>query len=103
MSHRPLVLIAVVSLFACAKAAEPSAASAKLTATSAPSSPRQAAQDPHAGFSQLSVDEVADLLAKHEARAVDANGPETRQQYGTLPGAVLLSNYAAFQTSELPS
>ncbi|HVZ33416.1 MAG TPA: rhodanese-like domain-containing protein [Polyangiaceae bacterium] len=103
MSHRPLVLIAVVSLFACAKAEEPSKASAKLTATAAPSAAPQTARDPHAGLPQLSVDEVADLLAKHQARAVDANGAETRQQYGTLPGAVLLSNYATFETSELPS
>jgi rhodanese-related sulfurtransferase len=52
---------------------------------------------------QLSVDEVASLLATHAVRAVDANGPETRQEYGTLPGAVLLSNYRTFDTSELPA
>jgi len=49
------------------------------------------------------VDEVASLLATHKARAVDANGAETRQQYGTLPGAVLLSNFQTFATSELPA
>lgn len=102
MPSRTLALFAIVSLFACVKAtpqpsesAEPSGAATETLAL--------AATDLHAGLPQLNVDEVASLLAAHEARAVDANAAETRQQYGTLPGAVLLSNYRTFDTSELPA
>jgi len=101
MSNRALALFAVASLVACAKTAPQPSENAK------PSTSTQTlalvASDPHAGLPQLSVDEVASLLATHEARAVDANGAETRQQYGTLPGAVLLSNFQTFDTSELPA
>ena len=37
------------------------------------------------------------------ATVVDANGSETRQQYGVIPGAVLLTNHREFALSELPA
>lgn len=107
MSNRSLALFAVVSVFACAKAEPQPSESAKSsvasTETLATQTSALAAADPHAGLPQLNVDEVASLLAAHAARAVDANGAETRKQYGTLPGALLLSNYQTFDTSELPA
>src|SRR3954447_16381784 len=102
MSNRALALFAVASLFACAKTAPQPSENAKSSAASTQTL-ALAAPDPHAGLPQLSVDEVASLLATRTARAVDANGAETRQQYGTLPGAVLLSNFQTFDTSELPA
>jgi rhodanese-related sulfurtransferase len=48
------------------------------------------------------VDEVSGLIEAKAARAVDANGADTRKQYGTVPGAVLLSNARTFDASELP-
>ena len=40
----------------------------------------------------VSVDQVDELIAKHEAQAVDANGVETRKKMGVVPGAILLSD-----------
>jgi len=51
----------------------------------------------------VSVDQVATLLETKKAQAVDANGVDTRKEMGTLPGAVLLTNYRSFDLSELPA
>jgi rhodanese-related sulfurtransferase len=52
---------------------------------------------------ELSVAEVATALREKRATVVDANGPETRQQYGVVPGAVLLSDHRNYALTELPS
>jgi rhodanese-related sulfurtransferase len=57
--------------------------------------------DSHAA--QLTVDDVAKLTASKELTAVDANGPETRAKYGTVPGAVLLSGHDYVPAKELPA
>ncbi len=51
----------------------------------------------------IGVDEVSTLLAAKQAVAIDANGDDTRQKFGTVPGAVLLSNARTFDVSELPA
>jgi rhodanese-related sulfurtransferase len=52
----------------------------------------------------LSVSEVAALRAKGAAVAVDANGTSTREKYGVIPGALLLSSQAeAAIDEELPA
>ncbi len=51
---------------------------------------------------EISIDELDRKLAAGECQAVDANGNITRQRLGTIPGAVLLSDYEAFSLSELP-
>ena len=51
---------------------------------------------------ELGVGEVATALKERRAIAVDANGAETRQKYGVVPGAVLLSDHQSFALSELP-
>jgi rhodanese-related sulfurtransferase len=56
-----------------------------------------------AAVPELSVDELDRKLAAGECQAVDANGDITRQRLGTIPGAVLLSDYEAFALSELPA
>jgi rhodanese-related sulfurtransferase len=53
--------------------------------------------------SEVSVDALASKLDGGGCQAVDANGPGTRKRLGTIPGAVLLSDYEAFSLSELPS
>lgn len=58
--------------------------------------------DSHDRFAKLAVDEVDRLLNEKKAVAVDANNDETRQELGTLPGALLLSNARQFEMSELP-
>lgn len=50
---------------------------------------------------QLSVPEAKDLRDKKAATFVDANGTETRTKQGVIPGAVLLTSYAAFDAKEL--
>jgi rhodanese-related sulfurtransferase len=52
---------------------------------------------------ELTVDELDRQLASGACQAVDANGDMTRQRMGTIPGAVLLSDYEAFALSELPT
>ncbi len=48
------------------------------------------------------VTEVADWVQHHAATVLDANGPETRQAMGVVPGAVLLSSSRDYALSELP-
>lgn len=51
----------------------------------------------------ITVDEVDQKLAAGQVIPVDANGEGTRKKMGTLPGAVLLTDYETFSVSELPS
>ncbi len=48
------------------------------------------------------VTEVADWVQHHTATVLDANGPDTRQAMGVVPGALLLSNSHDYSLSELP-
>ncbi len=60
--------------------------------------------DAHAKFTQFDVEQVADLLATKSATAVDANSASTREEYGVIPGAVLLSTYGEYDVAkELPA
>ena len=52
---------------------------------------------------ELTVAEVASALREKRATVLDANGPETRQQFGVVPGAVLLSDHRNYALTELPS
>lgn len=51
---------------------------------------------------ELSVPAVAELLKAKAGVVVDANDAQTRKEYGTVPGAVLLSDHRSFAFSELP-
>lgn len=50
----------------------------------------------------VSVPEVARFVQDNSAVIYDANGAETRQKYGVVPGAVLLANHKEYPLSELP-
>jgi rhodanese-related sulfurtransferase len=56
-----------------------------------------------APIKELSVPEVAGLVQAKTATVVDANGAETRQKMGVVPGAVLLTNSHDYALSELPA
>lgn len=71
------------------------------TACDKPAEPTQAA-DAHAAFTDLSPDEMQKLVDTKTCVPVDANGASTREKYGVVPGAVLLSG-ADFKTDELPA
>jgi len=50
----------------------------------------------------LGVPEVAELVQRRAATVVDANGTDTRQSMGVVPGALLLSSSHEYALSELP-
>jgi rhodanese-related sulfurtransferase len=50
----------------------------------------------------VSVPEVAHFVEEKSAVIYDANGAETRQKYGVVPGAILLTNHKDYPLSELP-
>jgi rhodanese-related sulfurtransferase len=65
--------------------------------------PPAAAEARATAIKQASVDEVAKYVKDRTATIVDANGSETRQQYGVIPGAVLLTSHRDYAMSELPA
>jgi rhodanese-related sulfurtransferase len=89
MSKSSVVAFAVVSLVLGCNS-RPSAPKA----TEAPASAEQ--------LSELSVPQVASALKEKRAVLVDANNHETRQRYGVVPGAVLLTDHRSFALTELP-
>jgi len=109
MNARLLISLATLSLstLACDQPKEepapaPSAAPEAKAAKEAPKDADEPkAADPHAEFANLAAEEVETLLAKKGCVPVDANGAETREKYGIVPGAVLLSG-ADYEAKELP-
>jgi rhodanese-related sulfurtransferase len=57
----------------------------------------------HRDVPTISIEELEARLAKGDCRAVDANGTPTRQRFGVIPGAVLLSDSETFLPRELPA
>jgi len=57
------------------------------------------------GVATLEVSELAALLKTDPTvRVYDANNASTREKYGVIPGAILLSDYAEYDvSSELPA
>lgn len=55
-----------------------------------------------ASMATISVGDAAAAINAGQAQAVDANNDDTREEWGTLPGAVLLSSYDDFERGELP-
>ncbi len=53
------------------------------------------------GLQEVSVDELAAMIAEGTATPCDANGQMTRERFGTIPGAVLLTSYSDFDVAEL--
>ena len=52
---------------------------------------------------ELKIAEVDQLLKDKSGRVVDANGAETRREYGVIPGAILLTDHKNYPVSELPA
>lgn len=51
---------------------------------------------------ELTIAEVAELSKAKAATVLDVNGAQTRQKYGVIPGAKLLTS-VNFKTAELPT
>ena len=99
--------VTVAALFALALGAckddAPAPADTKSAAdTPAKAAPQAEKKDAHAAFTNLSVKDVDGLIAEKKCVPVDANGANTRSEYGTLPDAVLLSG-SKYKVDELPS
>lgn len=56
-----------------------------------------------AAVPEVTIDELAALLAQKACVPVDANGARTRERQGVIPGAVLLTDSADYLPSELPA
>ncbi len=52
---------------------------------------------------KATVAEVAQWQKAKQVTPIDANTPETREKYGIIPGAVLLTSSASFEAKELPA
>ena len=52
---------------------------------------------------QVTVGEVAEFVRTKGATIIDANGSDTRQEMGVIPGATLLTNYRSYALTELPA
>jgi rhodanese-related sulfurtransferase len=82
-----LALAVVLPLFGCNK----SNAAGNESAAAAPSIP------------EMQMTAVDQMLKDKSGVVVDANGASTRQEYGVIPGAVLLSDHKSYALTELPS
>ena len=98
--------VTVVALFALALGAceddAPAPTDKSAADTPAKAAPQAEKKDAHAAFTNLSVKDVDGLIAEKKCVPVDANGANTRSEYGTLPDAVLLSG-SKYKVDELPS
>ncbi len=106
MKRTILIALASLTLIACDKPAEQAAAEgpeAPAKAAEKAEKPTKAKADAHAAFTNLSPQAVDELVAKKGCVPVDANGDSTREKYGVLPGAVLLSKVQGYDMSELPA
>jgi len=97
-----ILLGAVMSLAACNEPTKSEAGPAKADQPAKAEQPAGAVQDPHAAFNNLPIDAVASLIESKSCVPIDANNPETRAQFGVLPGAKLLSDYSELKPGELP-
>lgn len=53
--------------------------------------------------SEIGVEELSKLMSGGSAVVVDANGADTRQEYGVIPGALLLTSYKDYDLGVLPA
>ncbi len=52
---------------------------------------------------RVTVGELAELQKSKKVTPIDANNQGTREKYGIIPGAVLLTSSSAFEAKELPA
>lgn len=90
MHVRNIMLALGFALAACNNASKDAKPSATTAAT-------------RAAIREVSVSDVESFVKTKSATIVDANGPETRQEMGVVPGAVLLSSSHDYALSELPA
>jgi rhodanese-related sulfurtransferase len=61
-------------------------------------------EDKKASIQKVTVDQLASLLSSKMVSPVDANGAKTRETWGSIPGAILLTSSSQYDVSkELPA
>lgn len=70
--------------------------------SSEPNPSEKAAKVEATPLPERSVTAVAAALKDKSAVVVDANGAETREKFGVVPGALLLSDHRNYALTELP-
>jgi rhodanese-related sulfurtransferase len=75
--------------------------SSPTTEQTAPSAPAAAADAKPVAV--VSVNDVQSYIQNKSATVFDANDPDTRKEYGVLPGAVLLASHKDYPLSVLPA
>ena len=100
---KPLAL-GSLTLLACASIAMAADTTSTSSTKPAAKPAAHAKSSEHAKIKNITPDELSKLLADGKAVAVDANGSETREKFGTVPNAKLLTSASTYATdSELPS
>ncbi len=94
MLRRTLPTLSLVSLLAAGCAQEDTSAATSAAAPTEAEAP---------ALAEVEVTELASLLESRAAVAVDANNPGTRERYGVIPDARLLSSSSGYELAELPS
>lgn len=57
-----------------------------------------------ASIGKLTVQQLAKLIPEQKISPVDANGAQTREKFGSIPGAILLTSASQYDTTkELPA
>lgn len=51
----------------------------------------------------VDVGQLSAMLKTNDCTAIDANDEQTRKQYGVIPGAVKLTSYNEYSSTELPA
>lgn len=105
---RLTVLLCLAALFAaCKKEEQTQTPAEKVTATAETKPAENKVETPKAApkveFAMISVEELDKGIQAKTATAVDANGVDTRKKQGTIPGAVILTDYKNYNVSELPA
>ncbi|HEX4476097.1 MAG TPA: rhodanese-like domain-containing protein [Polyangiaceae bacterium] len=70
---------------------------------SSDAAPAAAAAAPAPAIQQVTIAQVAGFVKDKNALIFDANGGDTRAEYGVIPGAVLLTSHDDYPLSELPA
>jgi rhodanese-related sulfurtransferase len=97
-----MIQIAKLSMVGALCATLASACNSKPAAEQAPSAPAAATAAEDKPVAEVTVSDVQTFVKNKSATVFDANDPDTRKEYGVVPGAVLLAS-KEYPLSTLPA
>ncbi|HVU04840.1 MAG TPA: rhodanese-like domain-containing protein [Polyangiaceae bacterium] len=92
----PVCVVALGATLPACNEAPSSASPGKASAAANAAAPTRAVRE-------VGVADVARILKDKSGVVVDANGEDTRKEFGVVPGALLLTSHKNFALSELPA